>query len=253
MKPALSCLVIRHLAFEHLGSFAPCLRQHGYRLDVRQAGVHAVSPADWAAADLVVVLGGPIGVGDQARYPWLRDEIEQIGQRLQRRQPVLGICLGAQLMAAALGARVYPAQAREIGWGTLQLTAAGRDSPLRHLAQAPVLHWHGDTFELPAGAELLAASGSTPHQAFRIGSHALALQFHAEVLTCEIEAWLIGHTLELAQAGVEPGPLREASRRCGEAAARAASLMLDAWLAGLPDRGGVHGPLHRPDGAAAPG
>ncbi|HSI59693.1 MAG TPA: glutamine amidotransferase [Ideonella sp.] len=231
------CLVIQHLAFEDLGSFAPVLRQHGYRLDIRQAGVQPVSADEWATADLVVVLGGPIGVGDVGGYPWLADQIVQLGRRLQQRRPVLGVCLGAQLIAAALGARVHPAGAKEIGWAPLQLTPQGQHSPLRHLAQTPVLHWHGDTFELPPGAELLAATGLTPHQAFGIGRHALALQFHAEVDPAAMEAWLIGHTLELHLAGVDLAALRAATAQHGAAAAQAGAALLGEWLSALDGAG----------------
>src|SRR6185436_5058732 len=129
--------------------------------------------------------------------------------RLSRRRPTLGICLGAQLIARVLGARVYPARAKEIGWHPLQLTSAGEASPLSHLraTSGQVLHWHGDTFDLPAGAAHLASTEVCPHQAFSIDA-ALALQFHLEVDVHRIERWLIGHVCELGVNGVDVAQLR---------------------------------------------
>ncbi|TDP63775.1 glutamine amidotransferase [Roseateles toxinivorans] len=227
----MKCLVIRHLAFEDLGVFAPVLTERGYEIAYRQAGVHPLSQEEWLAADLGVVLGGPIGVYEQDRYPWLTQEMRRVGQRLRAGKPTLGICLGAQIIAAALGARVYPGKAKEIGWAPVSLTPEGQASPLRHLAGVPVLHWHGDTFDLPAGARLLAGTAITQHQAFAITDQALALQFHPEVDASAIECWLIGHTAELSQAGVDVVALREASQRHGAAAALAGAALLRDWLA----------------------
>jgi GMP synthase (glutamine-hydrolysing) len=224
------CIALRHLSFEDLGIFEAELRALGWSIDYRQAGVDAVAAQEWLAADLVVVLGGPIGAYELDRYPWLAHEIAHIGRRLQARRPMMGICLGAQLMASALGRRVHAGAAREIGWAEVTLSARGRASPLRHLAGVPVLHWHGDTFELPEGAELLASTSVTPHQAFSIGTHALALQFHPEVDAARIEAWLIGHTVELGAAGIDVSALREASRRLGAASAQAGRGLLREWL-----------------------
>jgi GMP synthase-like glutamine amidotransferase len=130
--------------------------------------------------DLLVCLGGPIGAYEEAAYPFLRDELALIERRLAAARPTLGICLGAQLMARALGARIYPAPAKEIGWGEVRLSEAGQKGPLRHFAGVPVLHWHGDTFDLPKGAELLASTVLCANQAFAFGRYALAFQFHPE-------------------------------------------------------------------------
>jgi len=157
----LQLTVIQHLAFEDLGSFEPVLREHGMAITSLQAGVDDIAPAI-DAADLVIVLGGPIGVYEHEVYPFLTTELQALKQRMQAQRPTLGICLGAQLMAQAAGGRVYPGGTKEIGWGTLVLNDAAERSPLRHLKDTAVLHWHGDTFDLPPGAERRVATHSPP-------------------------------------------------------------------------------------------
>lgn len=224
------CLVLQHLAFEDLGTFAPVLLGSGW--SVRACHVADGLPAarDWLDADLCVVLGGPMGVHDGAAYPFLSRELELVRSRLAAGSPLLGICLGAQLMAQALGAAVYPGTAREIGWGGLQLTDAGAASPLGALRAAPVLHWHGDTFDLPPGAVLLASTDITPHQAFRAGAGQLALQFHAEADAARMEHWLMGHACELAAARLDVAAIREDARVLGGRAAAAGQDFFRRWL-----------------------
>jgi GMP synthase (glutamine-hydrolysing) len=227
----MKCLALRHLAFEDLGTFAPLLQQRGFDIDYRDAGIDPITAADEADADVLVVLGGPIGVYDSALYPWLHSEIDVVRRRLRDARPLLGICLGAQLMAAAMGARVYASGSKEIGWAPVALSAAGAVSPLRHLADTAVLHWHGDTFDVPAGATMLASTATTPHQAFSVGRHALALQFHAEVNPARFEAWLVGHASELGQSHIDVAALRAAGAHHGAAQAHAGAALLGEWLA----------------------
>jgi len=224
------CLVLRHVAFEDLGVFAGPLADRGFSFDVRQAGVDTVSDAEWRDADLAVVLGGPIGVYETDKYPWLERQTAQLSGRLAAGRPTVGVCLGAQLIAAALGQRVYPGPAKEIGWAPVTLTEAGRAGPLAALEGKPVLHWHGDTFDLPDGASRLASTAITPNQAFAIGDTVLGLQFHPEADPRHIEAWLIGHTAELAAAGVDLATLRADTSRHGEAAAVAGRVLIGSWL-----------------------
>lgn len=228
----MQCIALYHVRFEDLGSFAAPLRDAGYAIEYRHAGATPLSPQEWREADLVVVLGGPIGVNDRAGYPWLAGAVDGLAQRLARARPTLGICLGAQLMATALGGGVERrAGAMEIGWSALDL--APDAGPLESLRGIPVLHWHGDNIVAPEGVAALAATPGTPCQAFAVGRHALALQFHAEFAAAALEEWLTGHAVELALAAVDLQALRSDSARHGAALERAGAGLLRAWLANI--------------------
>jgi GMP synthase (glutamine-hydrolysing) len=230
MAASRSCLVIGHVAFEDLDLLAPIIARRGYEIRYLQAGVDPIDTATLKAPDLLVVLGGPIGVYETDTYPFIRDEIAAIRARLEADKPTLGICLGAQLMAAALGARVAPGPVKEIGWASVALTKAGEQSVLSTLAATPVLHWHGDTCELPAGCERLAATEHCPVQAFSRRPWQLALQFHLEVDAARFERWLIGHTVELGKAGLDPNALRAQARTHGAATVQAGRAVFSSWL-----------------------
>ena len=197
---------IQHLAFEDLGAWEDTFYQLGLRVRYFEAGVDDLTQA-FEHTGLTVILGGPIGVYETEDYPFLHQEIDLLKVRLKHNLPTLGICLGAQLIAHALGAKVYAGHSKEIGWSKLSL-ASVENNPLKNLENLEVLHWHGDTFNLPTEAELLASSAVYPNQAFRIGSNILALQFHAEVEAERLEKWLIGHTCELRQANIDIAALR---------------------------------------------
>jgi GMP synthase (glutamine-hydrolysing) len=229
-QPSLSNVaVIRHLAFEGLGVFAPILKKRGLALTLYDAGVDDLDEAI-ESADLLIVLGGPIGVYEQQRYPFLAQELAALQRRINQDHPTLGICLGAQLIAAAAGAQVYPGDIKEIGWGKLKLTPAGEKSSLAALHDIPVLHWHGDTFNLPDGAQLLAGNENYPHQAFSLGKNILGMQFHPEIDILKIEQWLIGHCYELSATGIDPVALRQTTHALWGLVEPAAKNLLMNWL-----------------------
>lgn len=226
-----TCLAIRHVAFEDLGSFGPALDSRGYDIRYLEAGWDDLGAVDGTAPDLLVVLGGPIGAYEEDLYPFLNDELKLIEARLKAGKPTLGICLGAQLMARALGAKVYGNGAKEIGWSPLDLTAAGRTSVLAPLEATPVLHWHGDTFDLPDGAVNLASTPITRHQAFSWGKAALGLQFHIEATARGLERWYIGHAAEISgTAGVTVPALRTAAAHHAAALEESGRAVLACWL-----------------------
>jgi len=229
-----TAVAIRHVHFEDLGVFAPVLSEAGFSIRYRDLDAAPFATLDPLEPDLLVVLGGPVGACETDAYPYLADEQAILAARLAAGRPTLGVCLGAQLMARALGAEVAPMRRKEIGFSPISLTDAGRVGPLRRLAGIPVLHWHGDAFQIPEGAENLAATPLCPTQAFSLGVHALALQFHPEVdVTAGIERWLTGHAAELASAGIDPRGLRDQAAQAGPELAIAARAMLTEWLAGL--------------------
>ena len=226
-------LVLRHVAFENLGILERILPDYGVTPVYHEVGVGPLPVAEIQSCDLLIVLGGPIGVYETEDYPFLAAEIDAIGLRLLAQKPTLGLCLGAQLMATALGAPVGPGPGKEIGYAPLTLRDAGRERPLAELEGVDVLHWHGDAFGVPPNGVSLASTPLCPHQAFALGPYGLALQFHAEVEPEALESWLIGHTCELGKLGIKPGELRRQAAATGAATARAGAKMFRRWLDGI--------------------
>ncbi|QUT07620.1 glutamine amidotransferase [Sphingobium phenoxybenzoativorans] len=234
-------VVIRHLAFEDLGAFTAPLRDADYSVHYQDAGVCTpdAGPEPWDSAkiDLLIVLGGPIGAYEEHLYPWLTDEIDGIASRLRKRLPTMGICLGAQLIARALGAKVYPSGIKEIGIGNITLTDAGLASCLAPFADAPAtLHWHGDTFDLPEGASLLASTDLCRNQAFSVGPNIIGFQFHPEADGTTFERWLIGHACELSVAGIDIRELRATMAVVSRELTDKAKTLLECWLRGLHEQ-----------------
>lgn len=227
-------LALRHVAFEDAGSWARVLHSEGYEVRYLRAGVDALDAQALSDADLLLVLGGPIGVHDHDLYPFLEDHMRSIAAWVSLGEPILGICLGAQMIAAALGAHVRPGAAAEFGFQPVDLTAAGRSSVLSPLEGIPVLHWHRDMFDIPDESVSLARTAVCASQAFAIGDHVLALQFHPEVDGSRIEEWLIGHAVELAANGIDPRDIRRDAQRYGERLRAASAQMLTTWLRRLP-------------------
>lgn len=226
-------VAIRHVPFEDLGILQALLTDRGYSVAYREAGVEPLQEETTQKADLLVVLGGPIGAYEDDRYPFLVDELRLLEKRCADRLPTLGICLGAQLLARCLGGRVFSLGSKEIGFAPLELTESGQRSALQCLAGVPVLHWHGDTYSLPKGARRLAFTAVCPEQAFDVGETILALQFHVEWDVGRFEQWLIGHAVELAAAGIDPRTLREKAREFGAKTLPLRKQCLATWLESL--------------------
>jgi len=225
-----NAVAIYHVAFEDAGTLEPVLQERGIGLTYLQAGRDDLSPA--LDADLLVVLGGPIGIYEIDRYPFLKDELATIEKAVKKETPVIGICLGCQALAAVLAARVYPGPQAELGWDTLTLTDEGKASPLGVLEGLHILNWHGDTFDLPSGATRLASTELTPNQAFSYGPKVLALQFHVELPERDMERWLIGHTLELAKHKVDLAKMRALTARYAPPTNEASRKLFNDWLDG---------------------
>jgi GMP synthase (glutamine-hydrolysing) len=232
MKPEV--LAIRHVYFEDLGSLERVLGDRGQLvryLDVGRARIDAPDPLD---TSLMVVLGGPIGANDEADFPHLSPLLAMLEKRIAAGLPTIGICLGAQLIARALGAKVYRAAQKELGWQALSLTDAGRGSALRHFEPdgepLPMFHWHGDTFDLPDGATLLASTDACQNQAFVWNEHVLGLQCHPEILVDRFESWLVTYAGEIAESATDVPSLRADTQRYGPGLELAAGAMFGEWL-----------------------
>lgn len=234
LSPGKTLLALRHVHFEDLGTLAPHFAQRGYAVEYVDAPLADLGAIDALAPNLLVVLGGPIGAFDDAIHPFIADELALVKTRLDAGRPILGICLGAQLMARALGADVYSLGVKEIGYAPLTLTEAGRTSPLAALGDASVLHWHGDQFDVPQGATHLARTPVGENQAFAVGKHALGLQFHLEADAARIESWLVGHACELGAAKIDPVTLRNDARRHHAHLSEVAPAVIGRWLDAMP-------------------
>lgn len=208
IQEKMSVLILKNIASEGPGTLEDFLQERGmYYKIVHCATQNIPGSKDF---DTLVMLGGPMSVNEEDMYPYIKKEIALVKEFAAEGKKMLGICLGAQIMAKALGARVYPGPEKEIGWYDIELTEEGtRDRLMKALAVDPgagdfrtrfmVFHWHGETFDIPGGAVRLAKSELYPHQAFRYGEGAYAFQFHIEVTKEMIYEWLKDESVDMGQ------------------------------------------------------
>ena len=184
-------LVFQHVDCEGPGVFGRVARKAGAQLSTVHPSKSFPHAREVTEASGLIVLGGPMGVYESDRYAWIAREVELVGKAVSAGKPVIGICLGSQILAAALGARVYPHDHKEIGWDDIELAPASRQDPLFYDLPSPlkVFHWHSDTFDLPAGAVRLASSRFCRNQAFRFGKGAWGLQCHLEIERADPLSW----------------------------------------------------------------
>lgn len=203
-------LVCQHVPYEPLGTLNPLFKEHGFRIRYVNFGRHPDLKPTLEGYHGLIILGGPMNVDEVDRHPHLAHEVELIRESLRRDIPVLGICLGSQLIAHALGAEVKRNPEKEIGWYDVTLTEEGKTDPVMGYfqPQEKLFQWHGDTFDIPEGAVHLALSGTCASQAFRYGSKVYGFQFHLEVDEPMIQRWFqVPHHLEeLRQLGGRVDP-----------------------------------------------
>jgi len=227
-------LIIRHVPHEGVAGYRQPIEAAGYAIDRVDVADPDFGSLDLREPDLLIMMGGPMGVYEQEAYPWIRCQLRRLALRLEADRPTLGVCFGAQMIAAALGAQVYRGPVNEVGFHPVKVHADGRDGPLNHLVGVPVLHWHGDSFTRPEGVELLASSHLYEHQAFRRGPNLLALQFHAEMGEDErFHHWVAQWPEAVCEACGDTDRLRADHDAHGPGAVAAGRAMIGDWLGGL--------------------
>ncbi len=226
-------VAIRHVMYEDAGTLAKVLANKQIELHYVDAGTADLSQLDNNDIDLLIILGGPISANHETTYPCIRQELTLIRERLDSDKPMLGICLGAQLIAKALGAAVKSGHAYEFGWFPLEATVENSIVAPFTESNTPMFHWHYETFELPEGAALLASSPLYENQIFSWAQNTLALQCHPEVQADTLENWFIGNAFEISHAKLDINALRQESRQKAPALEKATTRFFSEWLDGV--------------------
>lgn len=223
--------VLQHVAAEPLGIIGDALQARGVEAEYLRIFEGEPVPEDINGASGLIVMGGPMGVYEQEDYPFLRHEMRLIESALRAEKPVLGICLGSQLLAAALGAEVRKAQRKEIGWLPVSLTEAARDDRLFSDVEGSFMayHWHGDVFDLPPGATSLASSAQTQCQAFSHGGKAYGFLFHLEATQKIVEDMTRGFAGELDEEKIDAAEILAQTRRHLPDFQRVAASVFQRW------------------------
>ena len=225
--------VIQHHPVENLGRIADALEACALAWQYVRSFAGQPVPKDMQGAGGLIVMGGPMGVYEQDRYPFLREELRLIESALKDGRPVLGVCLGSQLLAASLGAKVAKGPGKEIGWHPVRPLAGARVDRL--FGGVPdsftALHWHGDVFDLPAGAVALAASAKTPLQAYLYGENAYGLLFHIEATAAIVAGMVREFAAELAEARVDGAAIQAAANQHLAALTDLAATVFERWAA----------------------
>lgn len=202
-------LVLQHAAPEGPAAIGDALQRRGVGMKVIRLDQVIALPGSMEGAAGLVVMGGPMAVYEEDQFPYIPAELQLIESALDAGLPILGVCLGSQMLAAALGSRVYPSGNKEIGWHEVRLTRnAAKDELWRGIDDRFMgFHWHGDIFDLPKGATPLASSALTEHQAFRAGKNAYGLLFHLEVGEPQVRDFVNAFAAEMGAAGIPTAPI----------------------------------------------
>ncbi len=238
----MKAVIFQHMASGGPGSLLDSFKVQGIECQIIHTVHEDLSHFDALSPDILLVMGGAPGVYQADQYPFLKDEQRILEKRLAADKPTIGICLGAQLMAAALGARVYKGeQGSEIGWFDLSLTPEGMASPASSFANTKIMQWHGDTFELPKDVTLLASSVKYPHQIFKYGKNAVAFQGHIEVTAQSLADWFVEDAGTLLRHEGLLEKLRHDTAQHAKSMTNAAQSFMDDWLETvLPQREKTH-------------
>lgn len=224
---------IQHIGYEDLGSFEPVLKERGFEIKYfcsRYVDYKKLFASD---PDLLIVLGGPMSVHDLERHPWIAHEQKFIEERIALDKPLMGICFGAQITAQALGAKSYEGkQGKEIGWSKITVNEDGKKTPFRHLDGefTHMMHWHGNTFDLPDGAVLLASSDKYHKQAYTYGDRIFCMQCHPEVTEKKLRLWYSSGKSEIEEVGSTVEKLQKDAHAYNEKLSQQAALFLNEWL-----------------------